>query len=110
MVSCAGGRSPAVTPARETVSRSRPTWAAAMSSTRRWRTSRLLMRTRPSAITRISLLPCDQDRPVWPVRVMAGAEADPMVPLSALTDAFGSLPVLVAAGLLALDLGLRVAL
>ena len=33
-----------------------------------------------------------------------------MVPLNALTDAFGSLPVLVAAGLLALDLGLRIAL
>src|SRR5215212_8303748 len=33
-----------------------------------------------------------------------------MVPLNALTDAFGSIPVLVAAGLLALDLGLRIAL
>ena len=33
-----------------------------------------------------------------------------MVPLNALTDAFGSLPVLVAAGLLVLDLGLRIAL
>ena len=33
-----------------------------------------------------------------------------MVPLNALTDAFGSLPVLVAAGLLVVDLGLRIAL
>jgi cardiolipin synthase len=33
-----------------------------------------------------------------------------MIPLSALTDAFGSLPVLVTAGLLTLDLGLRIAL
>src|SRR6185436_18962440 len=33
-----------------------------------------------------------------------------MVPLNALTDAFGSLPVLVAAGLLIVDLGLRIAL
>jgi cardiolipin synthase A/B len=33
-----------------------------------------------------------------------------MVPLSALTDAFGSLPVLVTAGLLTVDLGLRIAL
>ncbi|MFL6001492.1 MAG: cardiolipin synthase [Nocardioides sp.] len=32
------------------------------------------------------------------------------MPLSALTDAFGSLPVLVTAGLLTLDLGLRIAL
>jgi cardiolipin synthase A/B len=33
-----------------------------------------------------------------------------MVPLNAVTDAFGSLPVLVATGLLVLDLGLRIAL
>ena len=52
--SCAGGRWPAATPARETGLPSRPTWAAVAPSTRPWRTSQLPTPTRPSGTTSAS--------------------------------------------------------